>query len=80
VLSDLEPVADPTTIEVGRDGLLIVLRQQQGVLLPQVPVEQGWDRQEFLRQVCRKAGLPDSAWQDPQAQLYRFTAQVFWEE
>ncbi len=80
VLSDLEPVADPATIEVGRDGLLIVLGQQQGVLLPQVPVEQGWDRQEFLRQVCRKAGLPDSAWQDPQAQLYRFTAQVFWEE
>ena len=80
VLSDLEPVADPTTIEVGRDGLLIVRGQQQGVLLPQVPVEQGWDREEFLRQVCLKAGLPDDAWRDPQAQLYRFTAQVFGEE
>ncbi len=80
VLSELEPVTDPTTIEVGRDGLLIVRGQQQGVLLPQVPVEQGWDREEFLRQVCLKAGLPDDAWQDPQARLYRFTAQVFGKE
>ena len=46
--------------------------------IPQVPVEQGWDRAEFLRQVCRKAGLPDDAWQ--QAQLYSFTADVFGEE
>jgi AmmeMemoRadiSam system protein B/AmmeMemoRadiSam system protein A len=75
VLGPMEPVTDVTTIQVGVHGLLIVQGGQQGVLLPQVPVEEGWDRDEFLVQVCRKANLPDDAWQT--ADLYRFTAQVF---
>jgi AmmeMemoRadiSam system protein A len=75
VLGPLEPVADVTAIQVGIHGLLIVDENNQGVLLPQVPVEQGWDQDEFLVQICRKANLPDDAWQS--SQLYRFTAQVF---
>jgi AmmeMemoRadiSam system protein B/AmmeMemoRadiSam system protein A len=75
VLGPMEPVTDVTTIQVGVHGLLIVQGEQQGVLLPQVPVEEGWDRDEFLVQVCRKANLPDDAWGT--ADLYRFTAQVF---
>ncbi len=75
ILGPMEPVTDVTTIQVGVHGLLIVQGDQQGVLLPQVPVEEGWDRDEFLVQVCRKANLPDDAWQT--AALYRFTAQVF---
>ena len=51
----------------------------EGLLLPQVPVEQKWDRAEFLEQVCLKAGLPPHAWQDPGADLFRFTALVFGE-
>jgi AMMECR1 domain-containing protein len=43
-----------------------------------VATENGWDTEEFLRAVCRKAGLPDDAW--PGSDLYRFTAQVFGEE
>jgi AmmeMemoRadiSam system protein A len=75
VLGSLEPVTDVKAIEVGTHGLLIEQGDRHGVLLPQVPVEQGWDRDEFLVQVCQKAGLPDDAWQT--ADLYRFTAQVF---
>jgi AmmeMemoRadiSam system protein B/AmmeMemoRadiSam system protein A len=75
VLGPMEPVTDVTAIEVGVHGLLLVQGGQQGVLLPQVPVEEGWDRAEYLVQVCRKANLPDDAWQT--ADLYRFTAQVF---
>ncbi len=78
VLSPLTPVRDVSEITVGTHGLLIVRGDQRGLLLPQVPVEQGWDRDEFLRQVCRKAGLPDDAWRQG-AQLYRFTADVFGE-
>jgi AmmeMemoRadiSam system protein A len=78
VLSPMTPVGDVAEIVVGTHGLFIVKGDQRGLLLPQVPVEQGWDRAEFLRQVCRKAGLPDDAWQH--AQLYRFTADVFGEE
>lgn len=78
VLSPLTPVGDVSEIVVGTHGLLIVGNGRSGLLLPQVPVEQGWDRAEFLRQVCRKAGLPDDAWRQG-AQLYRFTADVFGE-
>ena len=50
---------------------------REGLLLPQVPVEEHWDRAQFLEEVCYKAGLPKNAWQSPDADLFRFTALVF---
>lgn len=79
VLSPMIKVADVQEIEIGRDGLYIVSGFQSGVLLPQVATEWGWDREEFLQQVCRKAGLPRTAWKTG-ATLYRFSAQVFDEQ
>jgi len=76
-LTPLEEVQDINDIEVGTHGLLIAKGGKQGVLLPQVAVEEGWDREAFLRAVCRKAGLPEDAWQDEDARLYSFTAEVF---
>ncbi len=78
VLSPIEPIADVNEIEVGQHGLIIVKGQHRGVLLPQVATENNWDRDEFLRQICLKAGLPEDAWQEG-AQLYVFTAEVFGE-
>ncbi len=68
-------VHDPAEIEVGRHGLYLLYGRQRGVLLPQVPLEQGWDRAEYLEQICAKAGRPSDCWE--QATLYTFTAQVF---
>jgi AMMECR1 domain-containing protein len=48
-------------------------------LLPQVPVEWGWDRETFLAQTCLKAGLPLDAWRQG-AELQAFTAEVFGED
>jgi len=76
VLSPLQWVREVDEIEVGRDGLYIVLGPYSGVLLPQVATDQGWDRDDFLHQVCAKAGLPSDAWLRG-GMLYRFTAQVF---
>jgi AMMECR1 domain-containing protein len=39
-------------------------------------VEWKWDRETFLRETCRKAGLEDDAWRHG-ARLQAFTAQVF---
>jgi len=78
VLSPLQYVHAMEEIEVGRDGLYITLGPYSGVLLPQVATDWGWDREEFLREVCLKAGLPADAWQKG-AMLYRFSAQVFGE-
>jgi uncharacterized protein len=66
----------PEEIEVGRHGLLISWLGRRGLLLPQVPVEHGWDRTIFLDQTCRKAGLPPDAWQKG-ATIEAFTAEVF---
>jgi hypothetical protein len=49
------------------------------VLLPQVPVQQGWNRDQYLEQLCFKAGLQPGCWR-ANATLYAFTAVVFGEE
>jgi len=66
----------PEMVEVGRHGLVISQGARRGLLLPQVPVEHGWDRKEFLEQTCRKAGLPGDAWRLG-ASIAAFTAVVF---
>jgi uncharacterized protein (TIGR00296 family) len=65
---------------VGRDGLLVSCAGRRGVLLPQVPVEHGWDRETFLARTCGKAGLSEDAWRRPDAKLLAFAAEVFGEE
>ena len=75
VLSPLFPIS-ASQVEVGRHGLLISDGRQRGLLLPQVPIEHGWDRETFLAQTCHKAGLPLDAWRKP-ATLEAFTAEVF---
>ncbi len=80
VLSPLAPLRSTDDIVIGRDGLLIRKGRQGGVFLPQVPVEEGWDLPQYLQNLCRKAMMPPRCWEDPQAQLYTFTAEVFAEE
>ncbi len=77
VLSPLLKVEDINQIHVGQHGLLIRKGEYEGVLLPQVPTEEGWNRNTFLEQVCVKAGLPEHAWKDEDADLFMFTALVF---
>jgi len=79
VLTPMRRLLDPEKVRVGTDGLLIVSGRNRGVLLPQVPIEQGWGREEFLAGACLKAGLPADAWRDPNTEIYRFSAQVFGE-
>jgi AmmeMemoRadiSam system protein A len=78
VLTPLAPIL-PEEVEVGRHGLMVSQGRMRGLLLPQVPVEFGWDRETFLDQACVKAGLPSSAWRHG-ATLRAFTAEVFGEE
>ncbi len=74
ILSPLEPLKGVREIEIGKHGLYIVKDYHSGILLPQVPVELGWDRETFLKQVSKKAGLPENAWKE--ANLFRFTAEI----
>ncbi len=76
-LSPLVRVENLEEIKIGRDGLMIVLGLHSGLLLPQVATEYNWDRTAFLEQTCLKAGLPKNSYKEKEAQLYRFTADVF---
>jgi AmmeMemoRadiSam system protein A len=80
VLTPPEPVSDPSEIEVGRDGLILDCGGESGLLLPQVATEWGFDRDRFLEEVSRKAGLAGDAWRDPAARIWRFQADVFAED
>ena len=59
-------------VEVGRHGLQIQRGDQSGLLLPSVATEQGYDSEEFLRQVCRKAGLPANVWEEADTVIQTF--------
>jgi uncharacterized protein len=77
VLSDRQRCTGAGSVSVGVHGLCIEARGHRGLLLPQVAVDAGWDATTFLARVCAKAGLPDDAWQDQDAVVETFTAQVF---
>lgn len=79
VLSELTRVTDINKIEVGIHGLYIVKGYYSGLLLPQVPVEQGWDREQFLVHTCYKAGLPAYAWKENDTEIYAFSGVIFHE-
>jgi uncharacterized protein len=64
-------------IEIGRDGLILQWRFGSGLLLPQVPVELKWNVEEYLANICYKAGAPPDVWLDPSSKLYKFQAVVF---
>lgn len=66
-------------IRVGYHGLMVEKGIHSGLLLPQVPVEYGWDEETFLCQTCLKAWLPPDAWLDKDTKVYRFQAQIFME-
>ena len=66
-------------IEIGRDGLIVEQSFYKGLLLPQVSVEQGWDKEEFLSNTCMKAGLLPDAWLDKDIKISKFSGQIFTE-
>jgi uncharacterized protein (TIGR00296 family) len=72
----LKKIDNPDLVRVGKHGLVISSGGRRGLLLPQVPVENNWDRLEFLAQACLKAGLAPDAWRKG-AEIYTFEAIVF---
>ena len=77
-------VSDPMEylkkIKVGRDGLIIRHSISSGLLLPQVPVEYGWNTEEFLQHTCEKAGLTRDTWKNESVKIEKFEGIIFKEE
>ena len=79
VLTPLKKIKDINEIEVGKHGLVMKQGFNSGLLLPQVATEYNWDKGTFLKETCRKAGLPQDAWKDKSTEIYTFSAEVFGE-
>lgn len=78
IVSQPQEIREPLFLELGSHGIIIKHPRGQGCFLPQVAVEFSWDQREFLEHCCRdKAHLEPEAWQDPEAVVYTFTAEVF---
>ena len=77
VLTPMERLKNPDEIEIGRHGLYLKKGFCSGLLLPQVAVEYGWDRNTFLEETCRKAGLSRGAWKEKGTEIYIFSADIF---
>lgn len=76
VLSLPRPVKDISEIEVGKHGIIVSKGSHRGLLLPQIPVEDGWDLETYLRHGCLKAGLDEDEWEKG-VKIEIFSAQVF---
>ena len=83
VLSETEEISSNSpneiihAIKIGRDGLMVEKDFQSGLLLPQVPVEQNWNVENFLNHTCHKAGLPNDSWKDKTTKISKFQGVIF---
>ena len=75
ILTPLVLVEDIAEIIVGKDGLMLRRGVKSGVFLPQVPVEQGWNKSQYLEALCQKGNVPAGSWKD--SDLYKFSAEIF---
>jgi AmmeMemoRadiSam system protein A len=73
------PLADPTAVKIGTEGLVVKMGWHRGTLLPKVAVENRWDAEAFLRHTCLKAGLHPGAWRQPGCEVEAFEAEEFGE-
>jgi AmmeMemoRadiSam system protein A len=80
VMSPIRRIGSPSDVRVGTHGIIVKRGYNQGLLLPQVAAEQGWDRDTFLEHTCYKAGLPGDCWKKPDTEIYVFSAEVFSEK
>ena len=77
VLSPLELVEGSKDIEIGKHGIYLKTKLQQGLILPQLAPRFHWNAETFLDQTCIKADLPVGAWKESGTNIYRFSAEIF---
>ena len=75
-----EPKEYLKEIKIGKHGLILMNGSSGGLFLPQVPIEQKWNCEEYLENLCYKAGLTSGVWLDPLTRIYRFETKIFSEK
>ena len=63
-------------VVIGKHGLQIQQGHKRGLLLPGVAIENDYNSETFLQQVCLKAGLSPTDWKEDNTQLATFEGNV----
>ncbi len=79
-LSKLVKIKDINQYKVGEHGIILKKGFKGATYLPKVPIEQGWNKEETLKNLCYKAGLPVDAWKDEDIEFYIYATQVIKEK
>jgi AmmeMemoRadiSam system protein B/AmmeMemoRadiSam system protein A len=77
IIGPLKRLNKINDITIGKHGLFVSLNGKSGLLLPQVAKRFKWDREEFLRETCIKAGLEPQAYRRKDARVYFFKGYSF---
>jgi len=64
VLTKPRPIETAEEFQVGEHGIILSKNGRRAVFLPAVAAEQGWDREQTLSHLARKAHLPENAWRN----------------
>jgi len=78
-LTGVVPIESPEQFEVGRHGIIMTLGGRTSTFLPKVASQQGWNREQTMERLCRKAGLTHDAWKSSEARFSVYETQVFHE-
>ncbi len=78
VLSPMKKITSLDEIKLSRHGVYIKYGARSGTFLPQVAEEGQWTKESFLAEICsQKMGLDRHCYQDSEAEIYIYTAQIF---
>lgn len=76
ILSPFKKIKRIHEIELGRDGVSLIIRDHHALFLPEVPLRMGWDTEQLLDRLSNKMGLPENSWKR-NSRIYVFQTEVF---
>ena len=79
VLGPMKPVGGPRDILIGWHGMVLQKEGRSALFLPQVALEFGWELEETLERLSRKAGLEPDDWRSG-ARFKVFGARIYSED
>jgi len=77
LISVAKPTDYLTMVKIGVDGLMLSWGEHSSLLLPQVALEFNWTVDEFLSNLCHKAGLTPEMWMNKDVKIYKFNCVIF---
>lgn len=72
-----KPVDYLSKVKIGTDGLMLSWGDYSSLLLPQVAMEYNWTVDQYLRNLCYKAGLTPDTWMNHDVKIFKFNCAIY---